>query len=140
MLGGMEYPFHKFGSAALSMFILKLLPTSACLLWRQSEKKRNPECCASAAQQQLKHHSVINIVLVTDLKLNKIWAAMKKINTIPDKITTLTGDFHFWVMRLCFELSIYLYLEFINWNPGSYFQFYLMQRSPVHTLQDIFTV
>lgn len=56
-------------------------PHSAYSLWLQSEKLRRPGCCASTAQQQLKH-CCYWCWLVTNLNL---WAAIKKINSIPAK-------------------------------------------------------
>jgi len=58
-------------------------PPSAYSLWGQGEKQRWPSCCTNTLQQQLKHWCVIGIVLVTNLKHSTIWAAMKKVNSIP---------------------------------------------------------
>lgn len=45
-----------------------LLPTPACSLARQSEKWRNPWCCAGTVQQQCKHSCAITTLLVTNPK------------------------------------------------------------------------
>jgi len=71
------------------------LPISSLLAgegW-QHEKQRRPWCCASTAQQLLKHLCVISTVLVTDLKLSVIQAAVKKTTFIPARPSTpgITG-------------------------------------------------
>lgn len=54
----------------------------------QSETKRKPWQCASAAQQEPKHSCAINTVLATNPKHIPIPAAMKNINSIPAGLST----------------------------------------------------
>jgi len=53
-----------------------------------SVRMRRPWCCASTAQQQLKHGSVISTVLATDLQHSNILAAVRKISSIPASPST----------------------------------------------------
>lgn len=50
--------------------------------------QRRPWCCASTAQKQLKHRSVISTVLATDLQHSNILAAVRKISSIPASPST----------------------------------------------------
>ena len=55
----------------------------------QREKQRRPWRCVSIAQQQQKYPCVINTVFVTSPKHNTIPAAMKKMNSVPAKTSTI---------------------------------------------------
>lgn len=66
------------------VFPSNLSCTSNLLTRGESEKQRR-SCWhrSNAAQPQLKHQCVISVVLVTNLRQSSLWAAMKKINSIP---------------------------------------------------------
>lgn len=55
------YPLGLFGSAVLATSPPKLLPTSSPVAFGR-RLERQPRCCACAAQHQLKHWCVINIL------------------------------------------------------------------------------
>lgn len=52
--------------------------------------KRWSCCCASPAQQEQEHWSVINSVSAMDAKHRTVWAVVKKIHTIPARPSTAT--------------------------------------------------
>lgn len=51
-------------------------------------RKRNPWCSTSTFQQLLWHWCVINTVLATNTKPGTLWAAMRKVNSIPARPRT----------------------------------------------------
>jgi len=88
-LYGKEYLFAQVGSAVPAASPPSLLPIPGLLAAGQSEEQRRPWPCAITAQQQLKDWCVINTALVTNLKHSTIRAAMKKINSIPARLSTV---------------------------------------------------
>lgn len=81
----MRHPFVQLASAAQAASPHAL---PACLLAWWCEKPNSPWVCASTAQQQLKHGSVISTVLATDLQHSNILAAVRKISSIPASPST----------------------------------------------------
>ena len=61
-------------------------PASSLVGWCEEQKR--PWLCVSAAQQQLKHPCVINIIFILNPKHSTIPVSRKKINFIPAKTRT----------------------------------------------------
>lgn len=81
---GVKYPWGQLASAVLDMFP----PSSSCtpnllLSLGKSEEQSSSWCCASAAQQWLKHWCVITIVLVRNPNHSIGQATKKKTNSSP---------------------------------------------------------
>lgn len=73
----------------------RLLCSPWTIHWRggggggQSEKQRRTWYCAKTVWQKLKHYCAIGTVLVQNLKHYTIWAAIKKINCILARTSTI---------------------------------------------------
>lgn len=87
-----EYLFGESGSAVPAMFPPSFSPTlteSEHTHWRNIVGKIDKALiCASAVQPQPKHRCVVNIFLATNPNWT-LWAAVKNINSIPDRPRTL---------------------------------------------------
>lgn len=64
-------------------------PSSPLVGW--CEKQTEPWCCASPAQQQLKHHGVVNIILILNQKDGTVPGTSNNINSFPAKTSTRRG-------------------------------------------------
>lgn len=78
MPDGVGYPFSQFGTVLVlsSQLLVPLRPLTGRMLWEAEL------CLRRAAQQQLKHWSVINIILILKSKHGTVTATMENISSM----------------------------------------------------------
>ena len=86
-------PLGQFGSAVLAMSPPNLPHTLILLAFVGWGSEQQPWCCSSAAQP--KYWCFINTFLDTNAKHITVWAAMRKVNSIPARPSTGCFFSHF---------------------------------------------
>lgn len=113
----LEYPFGQFWPTVLTASSASFLPPLAYLLEQAEWGKIKPWCCASNAQQKPKYWCVISTVLATNPKQSTIWAAMKKVTSIPARPSTVRKQYFLNLLLLFWYFhSVIYFLFFFLWR------------------------
>ena len=86
---GMEHPSAHLGSAVLAVSPPSSLCTPSLLTSGAVWGAKQPWCCTSTAQQELKQPCVLSIVFSRNLRHSIIRATVKKSNAIPAKTSAM---------------------------------------------------
>lgn len=92
-------------------------PTSS--LMRQHEKQRKPWHCANIVQKWLKNQCAINAVLVTNTKDSTIRVAIKKVKSIPSKLSASGWNTKRLKVNLYWRENV-TYFIFLKWGNESF--------------------